>query len=82
MKALVYRRAAIKALKRMPAKDCTAIREKLSAFAEGRRGELDVKPLKGSSYLRLRHGDWRAVVEEGADRVEVVVIAHRREVYR
>jgi len=49
-----------------------------------RRGN-NVKRLKGewSEYLRYRVGDWRVIyrVDDGANRVNVVVIAHRREVY-
>jgi mRNA interferase RelE/StbE len=49
-----------------------------------RRGN-NVKRLKDawSGYLRYRVGDWRVIyrVDDEANRVSVVVIAHRREVY-
>jgi mRNA interferase RelE/StbE len=49
-----------------------------------RRGN-NIKRLKGewSGYLRYRVGDWRVIfrVDDAANRVNVVVIAHRREVY-
>jgi mRNA-degrading endonuclease RelE of RelBE toxin-antitoxin system len=82
MKTLTFQRNAFKALKHIPAKDAEALRAKLGALAEGRRDGLDVTPLKGYRYQRLRHGDWRAVIDETAGQIEVVVIAHRREVYR
>ncbi len=82
MKKLTFQRDAFKALKHIPAKDADALRAKLSALADGRREGLDVTPLKGSRYQRLRHGDWRAVIDEPSDDIEVVIIAHRREVYR
>ena len=45
----------------------------------------NIKRLKGewSGYLRYRVGDWRVIyrVDDEASRVNVVVIAHRREVY-
>jgi mRNA interferase RelE/StbE len=52
--------------------------------AEPRLGN-NVKRLKGewSGYLRYRVGDWRVIyrVADAANRVNVFVIAHRREVY-
>ncbi|HEX3146684.1 MAG TPA: type II toxin-antitoxin system RelE/ParE family toxin [Gemmataceae bacterium] len=49
-----------------------------------RRGN-NVKRLKGewSGYLRYRVGDWRVIyrIDDDASEVNVVVIAHRREVY-
>ena len=52
--------------------------------AEPRQGN-NVKRLKGewSGYLRYRVGDWRVIyrVDDDADRVNVIVIAHHREVY-
>jgi mRNA interferase RelE/StbE len=51
---------------------------------EPRQGN-NVKRLKGewSGYLRYRVGDWRVIyrVEDASNRVNVFVIAHRREVY-
>lgn len=45
----------------------------------------NIKRLKGEwkGYLRYRVGDWRVIyrIEAAASRVNVVVIAHRREVY-
>ncbi len=52
--------------------------------AEPRQG-TNVKRLKGewSGYLRYRVGDWRIIyrIDDVANRVDVLVIAHRREVY-
>ena len=52
--------------------------------ADPRRGN-NVKRLKGewSRFLRYRVGDWRVIyrVDDDRQRVNVVVIAHRREVY-
>lgn len=49
-----------------------------------RRGN-NVKRLKGewAGYLRYRIGDWRVIfrIDALVGRVNVVVIAHRREVY-
>lgn len=45
----------------------------------------NVKRLKGewAGYWRYRVGDWRAIygIDDAAKKVNVLVIAHRREVY-
>lgn len=45
----------------------------------------NIKRLSGelSNYLRFRVGDWRVVyqIDESGQRVNVLTIAHRREVY-
>jgi len=58
---IAYTKVARKGLKTMPVKDRTALIAKLEAYAA--TGEGDVKRLVGSDYLRLRHGDWRAIFE-------------------
>lgn len=80
MKAVSYTRTAIKALKSLPAKDRDAIMDKLDGYAAGHR--QDVVALKGTDFLRLRHRDWRAVLEEDAETITVLDVAHRRDVYR
>ena len=73
-------RTATKALRRMPQADATALLAKLDHWAA--TGQGDVRPLTGEAGLfRLRHGDWHAIFELRGD-VLVLLIAHRREVYR
>ena len=80
MKAVSYTRTAIKALKKMPARDRNAIMAKMENYAAG--AVEDVVALKGSDLFRLRHGDWRAIFEEDGTVIAVLKIANRREVYR
>jgi mRNA interferase RelE/StbE len=80
MKAITVLRSASKALVTMPKKDALAITSKLRAYAGGEK--QDVVRLSGSAFLRLRHGDWRAVFEETETEIIVHAVAHRREVYR
>lgn len=80
MKVVSYTRTAIKALKKMPVRDRTAILAKMDNYAAG--GSEDVKPLKGSDLWRLRHGDWRVVFSQDGTVIAVIKIANRREVYR
>lgn len=80
MKTLTFSRSAAKALRAIPKKDAQALIAKLTAYADGE--PQDVSMLKGSSYRRLRHGNWRAVFEETATEVSVLAVANRREAYR
>jgi len=75
---VVFTSKARKGLRKMPAADRARLVEKLTAFAE--TGSGDVKALTGSPFLRLRHGQWRALFEIDGDLI-VVRVAHRREVY-
>ena len=63
----------------MPVKDRAALIAKLEAYAA--TGEGDVTRPVGSDYLRLRHGDWRAIFEI-EDGMLVIRLAHRRSVYK
>jgi len=43
----------------------------------------NAKPLAGEkNAVRLRVGDYRAILHRGRDTIEVRAVAHRREVYR
>lgn len=80
MKAVNYTRTAIKALKKMPAKDRQAVMAKMTNYAAG--GTEDVKALKGSDFFRLRHGNWRAVFSQDGTVIDVLNVAKRGEIYR
>ena len=80
MKAVSYTRTAIKALKKMPARDRDAIMMKMDNYAAG--GAEDVKALRGSDLYRLRHGNWRAVFSQDGVVIAVLNVAKRGEVYR
>jgi len=75
---LVYKRTAMKALRRMPENDRKALVNKLDDFVS--TGEGDVKKLQGRPEYRLRHGQWRAILEI-SDGVCVLSIAHRSGAY-
>lgn len=71
---------ALKQLRSIPTEDRDALLAKLETYA--RSGLGDVKKLKGTSSLRLRHGDWRAVFDREKSVAQVLDIAHRREIYK
>ena len=62
MKQISYTKAAIKALRRMPANTAKLIRTKIEAYAQDPGTQANnVKSLKGREGIRLRVGDWRVV---------------------
>jgi mRNA interferase RelE/StbE len=82
---IVFRRAAEKALERLPAARRQIIGriERLASASTSR--SLDIKPLEGGSGLfRLRVGDYRVLfsVDEAADRVTIELIRGRGDVYK
>lgn len=82
--ALLSAAAAAKAMERMPSNDRARLLKALKAVAAepSRRFPFITEMAGRPSEWRLRKGDWRAVYRiEGAD-VVVLLIGHRREVYR
>ncbi len=82
-----YRVEVVPAARRHAAKLPSSIRQRIEIALEGL--SVDPRPagaraLVGSDALRLRIGDYRAVyrVDDTARVVEVLRVAHRREVYR
>ena len=75
--------SAEKELVRLPEVIHDAVIEKLLALAENPRPSW-VKKLRGRAGYRVRVGDYRIVylIEDAAQIVRVLSIAHRRDVYR
>lgn len=80
MKTVTYTKTAIKALRKIPAKDSKAIFDKMDRYAADGTG--NVKALQGSDLYRLRHGDWRVIFDQAGLVITVLNVANRREVYR
>lgn len=58
----------------MPRPDATRIREKVRQYAEDPvQLANNVKALVGSTYTRLRVGDWRVIMDE-ADRAVLAIV--------
>ena len=73
MKQVTYARNATKALDRMPANVARRIREKISQYAVDPSSQANnVKALAGSSYLRLRVGDWRVIMDDQGNVLEIM----------
>jgi mRNA interferase RelE/StbE len=82
MKQISYTRAAIKALRRMPANTATLIQSKIEAYAQDPSSQANnVKSLKGREGLRLRVGDWRVIMDDQGNVLAVLDIGPRGGIY-
>jgi mRNA interferase RelE/StbE len=83
---VVFRRAAEKALERLPAARRRQIVSRIERLAAGPASRsLDIIPLEGGSGLfRLRVGDYRVLfsVDIATDRVTIELIRGRGDVYK
>ena len=81
MRSIVYRPAAIKALRRMPANTARRIVGKVEDYAENPASQANnVKKLQGRDGIRLRVGDLRVIMHDG-DVLDVLNIGPRGGIY-
>ena len=67
MKPITYTREAIKVLRRMPANTSARIVGKIEAYAADPASQANnVTALQGRDGIRLRVGDWRVIMHDGA----------------
>ena len=82
MKQISYTRAAIRALRRMPANTARLIQSKIEAYATDPASQgNNVKSLKGREGIRLRVGDWRVIMDDQGNVLAVLDIGPRSDVY-
>lgn len=82
MKQISYTKAAIRALRRMPANTATLIRTKIEAYAQDPSAQANnVKSLKGREGIRLRVGDWRVIMDDQGNVLAVLEIGPRGGIY-
>jgi mRNA interferase RelE/StbE len=82
MKAIAYSRAATKTLRRIPANEAERIRLKIEQYAADPVSLANnVKALVGSPYIRLRVGDWRVLMDDGGNVLDVMKIGPRGGIY-
>lgn len=82
---IVYKKAAVKAMAKMPRGDRRRMESALAMLAENPdRDDLDVKPLQGRPGFRLRIGSWRALYQMESDQLILVVVkvGARGDVYK
>ncbi|KKO10242.1 hypothetical protein LCGC14_0027740 [marine sediment metagenome] len=67
----------------MPRPESQRIQGKIKAYAEDPVSQSNnVKVLKGSDYIRLRVGDWRVIIHENGDVLDIINIGARGSVYQ
>jgi len=82
MKQISYTKAAIKALRRMPANTAKLIRTKIEAYAQDPGTQANnVKSLKGREGIRLSVGDWRVIMDDQGNVLAVLDIGPRGGIY-
>lgn len=83
MKTITYRKSALKVLQRMPRPESKRIQGKIKAYAGDLESQRNnVKALKGSDYIRLRVGDWRVIIDEQGDVLDIINIGARGAIYQ
>jgi mRNA interferase RelE/StbE len=75
--------SAAKELAGLPSRDLQRVIARIQSLAEEPRPHGSEK-LSGAERYRIRQGDYRVLysIDEASRTVEIVKIAHRREVYR
>jgi mRNA interferase RelE/StbE len=82
MKQISYTKAAIRALRRLPANTATLIRTKIEAYAQDLGSQANnVKSLKGREGTRLHVGDWRVIIDDQGNVLAVLEIGPRGGIY-
>jgi mRNA interferase RelE/StbE len=83
MAAVTYSKSAIKVLSRLQPKLAARITEKVEQFAFDPQSQANnVKALVGSSYIRLRVGDWRVIMDDQGTVLLVLEIGSRGDIYK
>lgn len=80
MKTVAYINSAAKALRKMPADARKKITNGINRYAESGAG--DVTPMIGQPGYRMRKGAYRVIFTETADKIVVVKVGLRRDIYR
>jgi len=82
MRQISYTKAAIRALRRMPANTASLIRSKIAAYAEDPASQVNtVRSLKGREGVRLRVGDWRVIMDDQGNVLAVLDVGPGGSVY-
>jgi mRNA interferase RelE/StbE len=80
VKKVLFTRDAGKQLRRLPATAQADILAKLDRYVE--TGAGNVTKLVNQPGVRLRVGDYRAIFIEAEAEISVIVVGHRRDIYR
>lgn len=82
MKQITYKPAAVKALRKMPRTEAKRITAKVEQYASDPASLANnTKALKGREGIRLRVGDWRVIMDDQGEVLDVLKIGPRGGVY-
>ncbi|RAP39678.1 hypothetical protein BYZ73_19335 [Rhodovulum viride] len=82
MKPITYRPAALRALRKMPRTTAKRIIAKIEAYATDPASQANnVKVLKGREGIRLRVGNWRVIMDDNGEVLDVLEIGSRGSIY-
>lgn len=82
MKQVIYGRAALRALTRIPANEAKRIRAKINQYADDPASLVQsVVKLQGREGYRLRVGDWRVIFAEDGTVIDIIDIGPRGGIY-
>lgn len=82
MKQIAYSKSALKVLRRLPTNEAKRITSKIEQYAVDPQSLANnVKALVGSPYIRLRVADWRIIMDDEGNILEVLKIGPRGSVY-
>ena len=82
MKEIAYSKASLKTLRRLPANEAKRIVAKIEQYAKAPASLANnVKRLTGSPYIRLRVGDWRVIIDDKGNVLDVLQIGPRGSIY-
>ena len=85
MHELRYRKAALKALMKLPAEARQRIQEALRQLADDTETDkLDIKALQGRDGFRLRVGKWRVIYHKDDNAIIILVVdaGSRGDIYK
>lgn len=79
-KTLVFSASAARAFGKLP----TAVQERLyeALFTYGSSRVGDVKRMVGAPTIRMRVGEYRVILDEQSESLEILVVGNRRDMYR
>jgi mRNA interferase RelE/StbE len=82
MKRIAYSKSALRTLRHIPADQSRRIRSKIEQYAADPASLANnVRVLTGSSYLHLRVGDWRVIMDDQGVVLDVLKIGSRGSIY-
>lgn len=82
MKQIAYSKSALRILRRMPSNEATRIISKVEQYANDPTSLANnVKALAGSLYIRLSVADWRVIIDDLGNVLDVLKIDPRGGIY-